>query len=432
MQQYALYTKAQLEAEFSELRKQYENVRAKGLKLDMSRGKPEASQLDLSNELLSIVTSESDMHSENGIDCRNYGVLDGIPECKKLFSDILDAAPENIIIGGSSSLNLMYDELARAMLLGVVGVNGEKKLPWGKQGRIKFLCPAPGYDRHFAICELFGIEMINVDINDNGPDMDAIERLVAEDEMIKGIWCVPKYSNPTGIVYSDETVRRFAALKPKAEDFRIFWDNAYAVHDLYEPIPLLNILTEAEKYGNANMPLVFTSTSKISFSGAGVSALAASKANIAMTKKAMGIQTIGFDKLNQLRHARFFKDGNGIAQQMKKHADIIRPKFEAVLSAFDRELSSLNIAEWSKPKGGYFISLNIKTGSAKRVYELAREAGVTLTSVGATFPYGIDPNDSNLRIAPSYPPISELISAVDILCLCVKLSAIEKLLDLML
>lgn len=428
MQQYALYTKAQLEAEFSELRKQYENVRAKGLKLDMSRGKPEASQLDLSNELLSIVTSGSDMHSENGIDCRNYGVLDGIPECKKLFSDILDVAPENIIIGGTSSLNLMYDELARAMLLGVVDVNGEKKSPWGKQGRIKFLCPAPGYDRHFAICELFGIEMINVDINDNGPDMDTIERLVAEDEMIKGIWCVPKYSNPTGIVYSDETVRRFAALKPKAEDFRIFWDNAYAVHDLYEPIPLLNILTEAEKYGNANMPLVFTSTSKISFSGAGVSALAASKANIAMTKKAMGIQTIGFDKLNQLRHARFFKDGNGIAEQMKKHADIIRPKFEAVLAAFDRELSSLNIAEWSKPKGGYFISLNIKTGSAKRVYELAKEAGVTLTSVGATFPYGIDPNDSNLRIAPSYPPISELISAVDILCLCVKLSAIEKLL----
>lgn len=423
--QYSQYTKDRLANELELLRKEYDEVSARALKLDMSRGKPEAAQLSLSNAMLAAVSPESDMHSESGVDCRNYGVLDGIPECKRLFSDILGVAPESIIIGGSSSLNMMYDEVVRAMLLGVAGGD----LPWSKQGKIKFLCPVPGYDRHFAICELLGIEMINVPLTESGPDMDTVEALVSSDESIKGIWCVPKYSNPTGIIYSDETVRRFAALKPKAKDFRIFWDNAYAVHDLYEPMPLLNILTEAEKAGNPELPLVFTSTSKISFSGAGIAAMAASPKNIAMTKKAMGIQTIGYDKLNQLRHARYFRDGSGITAQMKKHADIIRPKFEAVLAAFREQLSPLGIASWSEPKGGYFISLDITVGSAKRVYELAKQAGVTLTPAGAPFPYGIDPNDSNLRIAPSFPPMNELVSAVSILCLCVKLSAVEKLLE---
>ena len=421
--QYSQLTKEQLKAQYALLSEEYKAVEAKGLKLDMSRGKPEAAQLDLANELMNVLKSDSDMKAENGFDCRNYGVLDGIPECKRLFADIFGVPEKNIVVGGASSLNLMYDEIARAMLFGVVG--GKK--PWGQQGEIKFLCPVPGYDRHFGICQLFGIKMINVPMNEGGPDMDVVERLVAEDESIKGIWCVPKYANPNGVVYSDETVRRFAALKPKADDFRIFWDNAYAVHDLYEPVPLLNLYEEAVKCGNENLPVMFTSTSKISFAGAGVSAFAASEANLAQSKKAMGIQTIGFDKLNQLRHARFFKDGKGIREQMIKHAEIIRPKFDAVLKAFETELAPLGIAEWSNPKGGYFISLEVTTGSAKRVYELAKQAGVTLTPAGAPFPYGIDPADSNLRISPTYPPIAELEQAVKVLCLCVKMAAIEEL-----
>ncbi|MBR2461285.1 MAG: aminotransferase class I/II-fold pyridoxal phosphate-dependent enzyme [Clostridia bacterium] len=420
---YAQYTKEQQVAQLAGLKNEYGNILEKKLKLDMSRGKPEASQLDLSAELFAILTPESNVISENGFDCRNYGVLDGIPECKRLFADILGVPKENVIIGGNSSLNLMFDEITRAMLFGVAG--GAK--PWGQQGEIKFLCPVPGYDRHFAICELLGIKMINVPTTQDGPDMDTVERLVAEDASIKGIWCVPKYSNPTGAVYSDETVARFAALKPKADDFRIFWDNAYAVHDLYEPVALLNLFEEAKKHGNEDLPLIFTSTSKISFSGAGVSALAASDANIARTKKAMGIQTIGYDKLNQLRHARYFVDGNGIRRQMERHAEIIRPKFEAVLKAFREQLAPLGIAEWSEPKGGYFISLEVKTGSAKRVYELAKQAGVTLTPAGAPFPYGVDPEDSNLRISPTYPPIDELTTAVEVLCLCVKIAALEEL-----
>ncbi len=423
--QYTQYTKAQLTDELERLRAEYDEVRAQGLALDMSRGKPEASQLALSNGMLATLTPQSDMHSENGVDCRNYGVLDGIPECKRIFSDILGVSSDALIIGGASSLNMMYDEVVRAMLFGVAGGD----LPWGRQGKIRFLCPVPGYDRHFAICELLGIEMINVPMRDDGPDMDTVEGLVSSDASIKGIWCVPKYSNPTGVVYSDETVKRFAALRPRAKDFRIFWDNAYAVHDLYEPIPILDLLSEAEKCGNADLPLIFTSTSKISFSGSGIAALAASPANIARTKKAMSIQTIGYDKLNQLRHARFFRDGRGVAEQMKKHAEIIRPKFEAVISAFEEQLAPLGIAEWSKPRGGYFISLDIKLGSAKRTYELAKQAGVKLTPAGAPFPYGIDPNDSNLRIAPSYPPMNELNAAVAVLCLCVKLSALEALLE---
>ena len=419
---YSQMKKEELSALLSELSAQYEAVKAKGLKLDMSRGKPEASQLSVSEELLKTLSSDADCYAENGFDCRNYGVLDGIPEAKRLFAEILDVPTENVLVGGASSLNLMYDEIARAMLFGVVG--GEK--PWGAQGKIKFLCPVPGYDRHFAICELMGIEMINIPMTAEGPDMDMIESLVSSDESIKGIWCVPKYANPNGCVYSDKTVRRFAALKPKAKDFRIFWDNAYIVHDLYDYVPLANLLTLAKEYGNEDLPLIFTSTSKISYAGAGISCLAASVNNLAKTKKSMGIQTIGFDKLNQLRHAKYFGSGANVIEHMKKHAAILRPKFEAVLDAFEKELAPLGIAKWSKPLGGYFISLDVTEGCAKRVYELTKAAGVTLTAAGAPFPYGIDPKDENLRIAPSYPPVSELNEAVSVLCLCVKIAAIEK------
>ncbi len=418
---YSQMNEKQLLAEKQSLDAEYGDFLKKGLKLDMSRGKPDSAQLDLSTELLQVIKTEKDCFPENGFDCRNYGVLDGLPETKKLFAELLEVAPENIMIGGASSLNIMYDEISRAMLFGVAG--GEK--PWGAQGKIKFLCPVPGYDRHFGICELMGIEMINVPMTPNGPDMDTVERLTSEDESIKGIWCVPKYANPDGCVYSDETVRRFAALKPKAKDFRIFWDNAYAVHDLYDEIKIANILTLAKQYGNENLPLIFTSTSKISFAGAGVSAMAASEENLAKSKKSMGIQTIGFDKLNQLRHVRYFKNADGIKAQMKKHAALMRPKFETVLNAFNEQLRPLGIAEWSEPKGGYFITLSLTAGSAKRVYQLAKEAGVTLTPAGAPFPYGIDPEDKVLRIAPSYPTVADLSVATAVLCLCVKLSAIE-------
>ena len=419
---YSELSKNEMQAELSALKSKYEEFKAKGLKLDMSRGKPGGDQLDLTVDMLNTVKTAQDCFSANGTDCRNYGILDGIPEAKKLFADILGVAPANVIVGGSSSLNLMYDEIARAMMFGVAG--GKK--PWGAQGKIKFLCPAPGYDRHFAICELMGIEMIAVPQTKDGPDMDVIEKYVSEDESIKGVWCVPKYSNPEGTVCSAETVRRFAALKPKADDFRIFWDNAYAVHDLYEFIELPNLFELCKEYGNENLPLMFTSTSKISFAGAGVAAMAASEANVAKTKKSMGIQTIGADKINQLRHAKYFGDIEGIKEHMKKHAAILRPKFEAVLNAFKSELGSRGIAEWSDPKGGYFVSLNVLPGCAKRVYELAKEVGVTLTPAGAPFPYGIDPEDKNLRIAPSYPPVSELEDAVGILCLCVRIASLEK------
>ena len=422
---YSQMKRDELSALLSELSVQYEAVKAKGLKLDMSRGKPEASQLSVSEELLKTLSSDEDCFAENGFDCRNYGVLDGIPEAKRLFAEILDVPASNVLVGGASSLNLMYDEIARAMLFGVVGGD----TPWGAQGKIKFLCPVPGYDRHFAICELMGIEMINIPMTESGPDMDMIESLVSADESIKGVWCVPKYANPNGCVYSDETVRRFAALKPKAKDFRIFWDNAYIVHDLYGYVPLANIFALAKEYDSENMPLIFTSTSKISYAGAGISCMAASEANLAKTKKSMGIQTIGFDKLNQLRHAKYFGSGANVIEHMKKHAEILRPKFEAVLDAFDKELAPIGVARWSRPLGGYFISLDVTEGSAKRVYELAKGAGVTLTAAGAPFPYGVDPKDENLRIAPSYPPVSELNEAVNVLCLCVKIAAIESLLN---
>jgi len=420
---YASLTPAERAAELASLRREYNIYRQKDLKLDMSRGIPSAPQLNLTLDMLHNLNSASSCKTDAGLDCRSYGTLDGIPEAKKLFADILEVNPNNVIVFGNSSLNIMYDTVARAMLYGVCG-----STPWAKLDKVRFLCPSPGYDRHFSICQSLGIEMIPVDMTPSGPDMDQIERLVAEDDSIKGIWCVPKYSNPEGIVYSDETVLRFARLKPAAKDFRIFWDDAYCVHPLYEDCAEIpNLLEECEKAGNPDMVYIFISTSKISFPGSGVAVLAASDANIAQIKSVMTIQTIGHDKLNQLRHVRFFRDADGIRSHMQKHAAILRPKFECVLKAFHEKLAPCGIAEWTEPRGGYFISLNVPDGCAKRVWMLMSELGVKLTGAGATFPYGNDPRDRNLRIAPSYPSVEELTVAADALCLCVRIAALEKL-----
>ena len=426
MKSYQELGKEELLALKEKLNAEYEEAKKKGLSLDMSRGKPAVSQLAMGMDIMNALTIESDMKSENGLDVRNYGVLEGIPEARKLMAEIMGVKPENVIVCGNSSLNIMYDTVARSMTHGVMG-----STPWCKLDKVSFLCPAPGYDRHFAITQHFGIEMIPVPMTTEGPDMDMVERLVAQDPSVKGIWCVPKYSNPQGYTYSDETVKRFAALKPAAEDFRIFWDNAYAVHDLYEDRSdvLLEIFDQCEKAGNPDMVYEFCSTSKVSFAGAGIAAIASSKGNLEWMKKSMTVQTIGYDKVNQLRHVRYYKDLNGINARMRKHAAMLRPKFDAVLETLDKELSGLGIGEWTRPNGGYFISFQALDGCAKAIVAKCKEAGMTLTGAGATYPYGKDPKDSNIRIAPSFPTPEEMAQATELFVLCVKLVSVEKLLN---
>lgn len=407
------------------LEARFEEIKAKGLSLDMSRGKPAADQLNLSMGMMDVLNSSEELTCANGVDCRNYGGLDGIDEAKQLLADMMEVPKDNVIIFGNSSLNVMYDTVARAMTHGVMG-----STPWCKLDKVKFLCPVPGYDRHFKVTEFFGIEMINVPMTPQGPDMDMVEKLVSEDAAIKGIWCVPKYSNPQGYTYSKETVERFARLKPAAPDFRIYWDNAYSIHHLYDDNQdfLVEILGECAKAGNPDLVYKFTSTSKVSFPGSGIAAVAASKANLDDFRKYMQVQTIGHDKLNQLRHVRFFKDLDGLHAHMRKHADILRPKFELVLDTLDKELSGLGIGEWTKPHGGYFISFDSLDGCAKAIVARAKEAGVILTGAGATYPYGKDPKDSNIRIAPSFPTLEDLGKAAQVFVLCVKLVSVEKLL----
>ena len=410
-------TSAELQAEKAELEKRYNDFKAKGLKLDMSRGKPGSDQLDLSKGLNDVAD-----YTENGVDLRNYGMMDGTPACKKLFADLMQVKPENVIVGPNASLTLMFDYISQCF------THGAGDTPWCKLDSVKFLCPVPGYDRHFTILEHFGIEMINIDMKANGSDMDAIEEAV-KDPSVKGMFCVPKYSNPQGITFSDDVVRRIAALKPAAKDFRIIWDNAYMVHDFVDDgDKLLNIFDVLPEYGNEDMVIEVCSTSKITFPGAGVSALAASDNNIKAIKKRLNAQTISYDKMNQHRHVEFFKNVDGILAHMKKHAAILKPKFDMVIKHLNNELAGLGIASWTEPKGGYFISLDVMDGCAKRVGELCKEAGVVLTTIGATYPYGKDPNNRNIRIAPSYPPTEELDIAAELMCICVRLASVEKLL----
>lgn len=419
-------TKAERENLLAQLENELASFKARDLKLNMARGKPSAEQLDLSMPLLEALTSYEDCISEDGTDCRNYGVLDGLPEAKRLMACMLDDEPENVIVFGNSSLTVMYDTLARCIDFGTGGC-----APWANCGAIKWICPTPGYDRHFSVTEAFGIEMIPVPLNENGPDMDLIERLVAENDSVKGIWCVPKYSNPSGVTYSDEVVRRLAEMETAAEDFRIFWDNAYCVHHLFddaaEQDQLLDIADACIEAGHPDRYFKFASTSKVTFPGAGISAMAASPEIIAETKHQIGPQMIGQDKLNQLRHVRFLRDSAGIADHMSKHAAILRPKFELVLEKLEEGLAGTGIARWTKPRGGYFISFDGVDGTARRTVELAREAGVTMTGAGATWPGGIDPHDANIRIAPTLPPLDELAEAMDVFVCCVKIAALEKL-----
>ena len=426
MTSYQEMSKEQLLQEKTALEAEYAKIKEMGLSLDMSRGKPAAEQLDLSMGILDTVDAKSVVKSENGTDLRNYGVLDGIPEVKKLIGDMVGAKPENVIVYGNSSLNIMYDQIARAEIFGICG-----NTPWCKLDKVKFLCPVPGYDRHFAITEEFGIEMINIPMTEDGPDMDMVEQYVNNDVAVKGIWCVPKYSNPQGVVYSDETVRRFANLKPAAADFRIFWDNAYVVHHLYEDnqAQILNILDECEKAGNPDIVFQFCSTSKVSFPGAGIAAISASAANIADIKKRLTIQTIGHDKINQLRHVKFFKDQKGVQEHMMKQAAIIRPKFEMVEEMFTEEITSRGIGTWMHPLGGYFISFEALEGCAKKIVEKCKEAGVVLTGAGSPYPYKKDPKDSVIRIAPTYPSMDELKEAVKVFTVVVRLVSVDKLLE---
>ena len=422
MESFREMSKEELQAQEVEVNKKYQEFKDLHLSLNMARGKPAPNQIDHANGMLETMT---DYHAKDGLDVRNYGVLDGLSEMKEIFSDLLDIPAKNIIVGGNASLNLMFDQMMRLV---VFGTAGEK--PWGQLEKVKFLCPAPGYDRHFSVTETLGFELITVDMTSEGPDMDQVEKLVAEDESIKGIWCVPKYSNPQGVVYSDETVRRFAALKPAAADFRIFWDNAYVVHHLYkeDQAQILDILEECKKAGNPDMVFEFCSTSKVSFPGSGIAAIASSEANIADIKKRLTIQTIGHDKINQLRHVKFFKNVDGIKAHMEKQADLIRPKFELVEKIFSDELASRGIGTWMHPLGGYFISFEAPEGCAKEIVSKCKEAGVVLTGAGSPFPYKKDPKDSVIRIAPTYPSLAELEQAANVFVVVVRMAAAEKFL----
>ena len=416
---------SELEAHKRDLKNQYQEFKAKNLNLDITRGKPCAEQLDLANGMLDCIHGEN-YKSADGIDCRNYGGLDGLPEAKKLFAEFLETAPEEIIIGGNSSLAIMHDAIVRAILHGTV----DSEVPWGKLPKIKFVCPSPGYDRHFFICEYLNIDMIPVEMDGNGPDMDRVEELVSGDDAVKGIWCTPKYSNPTGITFSDEVVDRLSSMKTKAEDFRIFWDNAYTAHHLTDtPDTLKNILETCKQAGNPERVFLFGSTSKISIAGAGIALMAGSVKNMEHTRKLMSFQTIGPDKINQLRHVRFLKNMAGIESHMKKHAAIIKPKFEAVQNVLAETLGNKNIAEWSRPNGGYFISLNVMDGCAKKVVQMAADAGVKLTPAGATYPYGRDPGDRNIRIAPTFSPEDQVQTAMELVTVCILLASVEKLLE---
>lgn len=426
MKKYQEMTREELLQEKTALEAEFAKIKEMGLNLDMSRGKPGSDQLDLAMPMLDVLTSKEVIQSENGTDLRNYGIVDGIPEAKKLVADMVGVKPEQVIVYGNSSLNIMYDQVARAEMFGICG-----NTPWSKLDKVKFLCPVPGYDRHFAITEDFGIEMINIPMTADGPDMDMVEQYVNNDEAVKGIWCIPKYSNPEGVVYSDETVKRFAALKPAAKDFRIFWDNAYAVHHLYEDqqAEILNILELCEQAGNPDMVFEFCSTSKVSFPGAGIAAIATSEANIADIKKRLTIQTIGHDKINQLRHVKFFKDIDGVKAHMMKHAAIIRPKFEMLDELLTREVAARGIGSWMKPLGGYFISFNALEGCAKEIVAKCKEAGVTMTGAGSPFPYKKDPKDSVIRIAPTYPSVEELEKAAEVFIIVTRLVSVSKLLE---
>lgn len=415
--------KPELERVYAELLERYRRFQGLNLSLNMARGKPGGTQLDLSAKMLDLVSSSSELLSEGGDDCRNYGVPLGLLEMRRLMADLMEVPAENVIIGGNSSLNMMFDTIACGMTHGFSGC-----APWGCQKNLKFLCPSPGYDRHFAVTEYFGFDLVTVPMTAEGPDMDAVEELV-KDPSVKGIWCVPKYQNPTGITFSEETVRRFAGLKPAAKDFRIFWDNAYCVHDLTEtPDRLLSLWKECARQGNPNLAFFFASTSKITYPGAGIAAMAAGSADFELLKKRYSYQTIGPDKLNQLRHIRFLKNLDGVRAQMARHRALLAPKFQTVLKKLEAELAGKGVASWTKPNGGYFISVDVMEGCAKRVVALCGEAGVKLTGAGATYPYGRDPRDSNIRVAPTFPPVEELQQAIDLFCLCVQLAAAEKLL----